>query len=255
MSPFLAMPRPTPYDLRFRLLGIPVRVHPLFWLVVALLGGLGQAGVTVTQVAAWVGCVFISILVHEYGHGLTATAFGQRSAIALFAFGGLCYSEGGHRSRRTELAVLFMGPGAGFLLFGVALAIANVAFGVSLHEALAMARLGPGDAARAGVLKLLEAGDVALYLFYFLFQVNLLWGLLNLLPIWPLDGGRIAAIVLDRDGHGRAMRRAHAISVATAAGLAGVALLMGLWFLALFMAYFAFLNYQQGWGSRHEHVR
>ena len=34
----LGMPEPTAYDLRFRFLGIPVRVHPLFWLVTAMLG-------------------------------------------------------------------------------------------------------------------------------------------------------------------------------------------------------------------------
>jgi len=248
------MPRPTSYDIRFRLLGIPVRVHPLFWLVVALLGGLGQ-GVSMTQVLVWVACVFLSILVHEYGHGLTAAAFGRRSTIVLYGFGGLCYSEGGRRSRRSELAMLIMGPGAGFLLFGLALGVASVVYGVTAPEALGMARLGPGEGARTGALKLLEGGEVVLYVFYFLFQINLLWGLLNLLPIWPLDGGRIAAIVLASDGSVRATRRAHAVSVATAGGLAAAGLLLGMWFIALFMAYFAFLNYQQGWGARHEQAR
>jgi stage IV sporulation protein FB len=244
MSTFLAMPRPTAYDVQFRLLGIPVRVHPLFWLIVALLGGLGQ-GVPMIQVATWVGCVFLSILVHEYGHGLTAAAFGQRSSIALFAFGGLCYSEGGRRTPRAELAVLAMGPGAGFILFGLALAVAHVAFGVTAGEALAMARLGPADLARSGVTKLVEGGEIILFVFYFLFQVNLLWGLLNLLPIWPLDGGRIAAVAFGRGGGARGRRRAHALSVATAAAAAVAALAAGLWFAASFMVYFAYLNYQQ----------
>ena len=38
----LGMPEPTAYDLRFRLLGIPVRVHPLFWIVMAVMGGGGE---------------------------------------------------------------------------------------------------------------------------------------------------------------------------------------------------------------------
>lgn len=247
--PLLAMPAPTAYDLRFRLLGIPVRVHPLFWLTVALLGGVGQAGVGTTQVVAWVGCVFVSILVHEYGHGLTAMAFGHRSAIALYAFGGLCASEGPYRSRRAQLAILFMGPGAGFLLFGVALAVAYVGFGVTAPEAFAMGRLGTAETARAGVLKLLATGDLALYVFYFLFQVNLLWGLLNLLPIWPLDGGRITAIALDPLGRDRSGKAAHTLSMVTAGVLAVAALAWGRWFVALFLAYFVFLNYQQAWRS------
>lgn len=57
----------TPYDLRFQLLGMPVRVHPLFWLVAAMLGWRNE---NIPLVLIWVGCVFVSILVHEYGHGL-----------------------------------------------------------------------------------------------------------------------------------------------------------------------------------------
>src|SRR5262249_39943145 len=57
----LGMPAPTAYDLRFRFLGIPVRVHPLFWLTTALLAG--QDAPT-GSIMIWIGCVFVSILVH-----------------------------------------------------------------------------------------------------------------------------------------------------------------------------------------------
>ena len=69
----LGMPEPTAYDLRFRFLGIPVRVHPLFWLVTAMLGWRGSR--TSRSILIWIGCVFVSILVHEYGHGLMSRLF------------------------------------------------------------------------------------------------------------------------------------------------------------------------------------
>ncbi len=50
----------TPYDLRFRLLGIPVRIHPIFWLVSIVLGWRDH---NLPMVALWVACVFVSILV------------------------------------------------------------------------------------------------------------------------------------------------------------------------------------------------
>jgi hypothetical protein len=84
----LGMPEPTPYDLRFRLLGIPVRVHPLFWLATAVLGSGGSE--TLGPILIWIGCVFVSILVHEYGHGLMARLFRCRPSIVLYGLGGLC---------------------------------------------------------------------------------------------------------------------------------------------------------------------
>src|SRR4051812_375028 len=111
----LGIPAPTPYDLRFRLLGIPVRIHPLFWLITLMMGWNGPD----YQVALiWVACAFVSILVHEYGHGLMARSFGYRPFIILYGMGGLCVSEGERQTPRERLAILLCGPGAGFLLLG-----------------------------------------------------------------------------------------------------------------------------------------
>ena len=71
----LGMPATTQFDLNFRLLGIPVRINPFFWVLAALLGweSHDRFGVLV-----WIACVFVSILVHEFGHGLTSRAFIRR---------------------------------------------------------------------------------------------------------------------------------------------------------------------------------
>src|SRR5207249_1472808 len=107
-------------DLRFQSLGIPVRVHPLFWLVAAMLGWRDN---NMVAVLIWMACVFISILVHEYGHGLVAQAFGSPASIVLWAGGGLCYSQADRQTPRQRLAVVVSGPGAGFILCGVVMVI------------------------------------------------------------------------------------------------------------------------------------
>ena len=58
---FLSEPSTTPYDLQFRIVGVPVRVHPLFWL-----GGLVMgASNDLVGVLLWIAVIFVSILIHE----------------------------------------------------------------------------------------------------------------------------------------------------------------------------------------------
>lgn len=242
----LAMPAPTPYDLRFRLLGIPVRVHPLFWIITAVLG-FSQDDPTSTLL--WVACVFVSILVHEFGHGLTARSFGHRASIALYAMGGLCASEPDRESPRQRLAILLWGPGAGFVLLAVALAIAWAALGLSPGEDLSLLLhlFGVDDGRRITF----DGGERAWLIVVFLFQINLFWGLLNLMPIWPLDGGQVAMLGFTQFDRRSGRRRGHILSMVTAAGLAVWALARHDTFLALFLATFAFINYQQVQALQH----
>ena len=116
----------TPYDLRFHFLGIPVRVHPLFWLVSAMLGWHPN---NIPAVLTWIACVFLSILVHEYGHGGVARAFGCTPSIVLWAGGGLCYSEADRQTPAQRLAVVLSGPGAGFVLCGIVMLLVSAIFG------------------------------------------------------------------------------------------------------------------------------
>ena len=124
----------TPYDLRFRFLDIPVRIHPLFWLMAAVLGFQEN---NIPAVLIWIGCILVSILVHEYGHGLMAKHFHGSPSIVLYGLGGLCSSQG-ERTPGQRLAVLFAGPGAGFILCAVVLAVASLALGITGGEHLAV---------------------------------------------------------------------------------------------------------------------
>jgi hypothetical protein len=87
---YLFEPARTQFDLNFNLFGIHVRVHPMFWLVTAILGWDfqdPQGGMK--YVALWVVVVFISILIHEMGHVLMGRIFGSDGHIVLYGFGGL----------------------------------------------------------------------------------------------------------------------------------------------------------------------
>ena len=169
---------PTPLDLRFPLGPIPVRVSLMFWLIMALLGyGIahGVPGNTWVNLLVWVGCGFVSILVHELGHALAYRLFGSWSAITLHGFGG--YAEAPHppRSAGARMLVAAAGPAAGFALCGLAFAgLAVVGW------------KGEKVAVHAYLLNAL----------FFLFVMNLFWNTLNLLPIMPLDGGRVCRELL-----------------------------------------------------------
>ena len=158
--------QPTQYDLTFSLFGIPVRVSPMFWLMGVILGfdyvNAPRDGLLLLLI--WVAVVFVSILVHELGHALTALAFGYPPRIMLYHFGGLAMFEP-YRDYTTAKAILILlaGPGAGFLLFGISIA----------------ASLFLPDGRLTG-----ETVDMLVW-------VNLFWGLLNLVPVLPLDGGQI----------------------------------------------------------------
>jgi Zn-dependent protease len=200
---FLLEPTHTPYDLHFRLFGVPVRVHPMFWLLSAILGW-DWIHLGVLYVVLWVACVFLSILVHELGHVFMAQAFGNRSHIVLYSFGGLAIRNRIEPYRWQRIAVSFAGPLAGLLLYVL----------VWLFDTYTRPRIDP-----EGGMPVLGA---AVYMLLFM---NLVWSLLNLLPIWPLDGGKISQEVLTGLSPGNGLRLALGISFLTAAVLAVHALM------------------------------
>ena len=175
-------PTPTPYDLRWRMFGIPVRVHPTFWLFSAIFGydyvqlGLGY-------LLLWIGCEFVSILFHELGHIFAGRAFGQPGHIVLYSFGGLAIGNYHHVRPWQRIVISCAGPAAGFLLYGL----------VYLFDKHAVDRIDPTFT----MLYLRHSIDMLLFM-------NLLWNLFNLIPVFPLDGGQVSreicTVVSRRDG-------------------------------------------------------
>src|SRR5690606_33234208 len=108
-----AQPNTTPYDLRFRLLGVPIRIHPGFWVIGLMLGfDMNDPKWTMLVVAV----LFVSILWHEMGHAMASKWQRLRPSVVMYWMGGLCYSERGRLSLGGRLAVILGGPGAGFVL-------------------------------------------------------------------------------------------------------------------------------------------
>ena len=230
-------PPRSPYDLNFRVLGIPVRVHPLFWIVVLLLGLRGGQDNEPAYVFIWVGACFVSILVHEMGHAVAARAHGWDPWITLYGFGGLASYQPTYHTSRSQILISLAGPAAGFLLAAlVAGAIALAQHRVYVDPAVAMympVLWEPlFDTWQLNAL----IGD--------LFFINIFWGLVNLLPIYPLDGGQISRELFSLSNPRDGVRQSLWLSVLTAGGLAALVLFRSSSpFLAIFFAYFAYTNY------------
>jgi membrane-associated protease RseP (regulator of RpoE activity) len=231
----------TPYDLRFRLLDIPVRIHPLFWLIAAVLGWREN---NIPAVLLWVGCVFVSILVHEFGHALFAKHFQGSPSIVLYGLGGLCYSQG-ERTPGQRLAVLFGGPGAGFLLCALVMLVTSLMYGISPQEHLeVLLRLLGLNGNRLAAPDHFPT-ETTWEIYSDMVQINFFWGLVNLLPIWPLDGGQATQVVLTQVDRKQGVRRSHIVSLLTAGILAVyVAASSRDLFLTFFFGMFAFMNFQ-----------
>ncbi len=235
-----AIPAPTPYDVKFPLLGIPVRIHPLFWVMAAVLGWESHDQF---YVLIWIACVFVSILVHEFGHGLTAKYLSRRRpSVTLYLMGGLCSYDEEERHPWKRAAVLAMGPGAGFLLFGLVLALGLGVLGVARIWPFGMIIL---HAPPPWFLHGPEWVSKSVWAAYDgLLTINLFWGVFNLLPIYPLDGGQLAHLFLSMHNRKEGPARTHILGILTAGGLAIYFATRENWINAFFVANLAFLNYQ-----------
>jgi Zn-dependent protease len=185
-------------SLQFRISGIPVRVELIFFLVMGLLGWAnGYEGV---EIAVFLVVGGLSILIHELGHATAQRSFGARPTVTLTGFGG--YTLGPVQPKGKSLVVTLAGPAAGFLA---------AIIGVLLSQVVS----GP-DLVNTGI-------EILIY-------VNVLWGIFNLLPILPLDGGHVAADLFG-------LRNAQYLSLAGAVALGLLAISIG----APFMAIIAFM--------------
>jgi Zn-dependent protease/CBS domain-containing protein len=178
-----------------RVLRIPVRVHVslivIFGLIVLQLGAAGLPDShpfwspwlvwTVAVVAAL--AFFASVLLHELGHAIVARRMGlEVSGITLFLFGGVAQVRGEAPSARGELAMAVVGPLISFAIGFVCTAIG----GALAYDAIRRA---------GGIAALASVGPVTTLLLW-VGPINLLLAAFNLLPGFPLDGGRILRALL-----------------------------------------------------------
>jgi membrane-associated protease RseP (regulator of RpoE activity) len=234
----LGEPTPSPYDWRFTLMGFPVRIHWLFWVITAALGynmamGANQAfsriGTTpgiVPLLLVWILCVMASVLVHELGHAIAFRYYGIESSIVLYAMGGLAiptagfsFNRSGTRRRLTHANHVVISLAGPFLQFASAIVVAGLAYALGFYVPTAaksfewLTPLGISNPwANEGLSPIRDPWTFAIFEFYVL--VSIWWPLFNLLPVYPLDGGHVvqhtAAILRRSDGY----QEAHMIGAA-----------------------------------------
>lgn len=147
---------------------IPISIHPLFWVTAGIIGYLNSRSFIGTLV--WIFVILVSVLIHELGHASTALFFGLKPNIQLVALGGLTYHEGQKLSFWRQFFIVLNGPLFGFMLFVLAWMLLKI--------------------------PVLATGFMGAVLTLF-FWINLIWTVLNLVPVMPLDGGQLLRIILE----------------------------------------------------------
>jgi Zn-dependent protease len=204
-----------------RVFGIPISLHLTFILFVAFLGMVylfqGGTRAALTGVS-FILALFLSVTLHELGHSVVARGFGVKvKGIVLLPIGGVSQMEEMPHEPNREFLIAVAGPATsivlGLLLGGASLLLYGTAatFKTTVTGGLFIPNLA---------------------------RVNLLLAIFNLLPGFPMDGGRIFRAAL---GRGMSFERATAIAAAVgrvfAIGLGLVGLFTNIWlvFIAVFI--------------------
>ncbi len=251
----LQEPPQTEFDLKFSLGDIPIRVHPAFLILPVIWGASwgSQASSPGIAILIFILVFFVSILIHELGHAIVMKFFGEAPHIVLYWMGGLAISGGApgnpwklsYRSRgRNELEqiiISFAGPAAGFLLALLTLLIfkwlgATVAFRFNW--------LPQFDFLPAGGTVLDQNQNLYLLL-HVSFFINLYLNLLNLAPVFPLDGGQIARSIYLRFDPWNGIKYSLWLSLIVAAAIALLFGIQGARFALIFFGLLALQNFQE----------
>ncbi|AKQ63682.1 peptidase, M50 family [Myxococcus hansupus] len=220
---------------RFRLGSIPVEVHPSHLLVSGMLalGGIpergtstrwpfgssaaesagGHASAVAIYILSWMLIVFVSVLVHELGHALASRMFGYRPSIALAWMGGhtLPTDAPGPLPWKRDVLITAAGPFFGLML---------------------------GFASYAASQRFLEPPGLVFFLQTFAIA-NFFWAVLNMVPVLPLDGGRITTALATRVfGPRRGFMLAQGLAVLACVGLVLLGLVARQFILVIMFAMF-----------------
>ena len=204
--------------------GTVIRVHVTFLLFLLFIGfaNLARGGApAAAQSIVFILLLFLCVVLHEFGHVFTARRYGvQTPDVTLLPIGGVARLERVPEHPGQELLIALAGP-------AVNVVIAGVLF-------LALGGTRPAD----GV----DMTDPGAGMLYRLLAVNIFLAVFNLIPAFPMDGGRVLRALL-------AYKLGYARGTEIAAGVGqGVAFLFGIWGLVagnallVFIALFVFLG-------------
>lgn len=191
----------------------------------------------------WMLVACFSILVHEYGHALTARKLsGGRNEIKLWAMGGLAYHDGGRPTRRSRLWTIAMGPGAGIALFLLTCIAILLSYGTTTGPLVIQGLVThqiPADPTRE-MIRLFVEQPPLLRVFDMLIWINFWWSLVNLLPVFPLDGGQFYSTWTGKT----------LLAYKVGAIVGAIVAVLGLvvfkdWYVGLLFGFLAFQNYKR----------
>ncbi len=206
----------------FSLAGIPVSVSGWFF---ALIGYYAYSSGMAAGLLFGI-CVTFSVLVHEFGHALVARRYKLMPQVMLHGLGGLCAHKPALNNRHDAFIVA-AGPAAGLVLGGITYAVSELLWAYRPD---------------------LMYGSVPLQLTILnLLYINIIWSLANLLPLWPLDGGQLYRILMERMLRpAMAARMTHGTGIAVGIGLL---ILVGLYvespFLLMLVGFLVYQNFTQ----------
>jgi len=229
------MIHPTSNDISFKFFGFPTTIQPFFWLIAAIITAINLGSINndmpiwFTKLFLGMAGVLLSILVHELGHAFTFRhLFRTPCTIVLHGFGGSAiplqpYSRGyGFMGAMANGFLSFSGPLAGFVLAFVMIVILTM---IPANEGL--------------------ASQMFIFFLKWTALISIFWGIFNLLPIYPMDGGHISREIFLFFFPRRGVEISLIVSILTAALLAVMALQSERIFIAFLFAYFAYQNYQE----------
>jgi len=194
-----------------RIAGIDVRVHATFWVLLAFLGYQGYLLGGQTGAWAQMGFVLLGfsiVVMHEYGHALTARRYGiGTDDITLLPIGGVARLERMPTDPKQEIVIALAGPAVNVVLAGVLYA----ALWITQGPAIEMAPVNQHFFSRTLLERLLSW--------------NVMLAVFNMIPAFPLDGGRVlrALLVMRNKSYARGTAQAAKVGrfLAVVLGVAG----------------------------------
>ena len=224
--------------IRFTLFGVQVSIHPTLWLTLAILGRafFATSALELMLSLLFIVSAFVVLLAHEMGHALVGRRLGGGFPCVYLAWlGGDCTNESARLTRMQGVVMTAAGPLSSLLVGVLAYGLLCLYVGDFTMGTLIAAYSALGI---MPAVELPGCSPLVIALFCFLIEVSCWWTLLNLLPIFPLDGGQIM------QGLMKSRPQMHAISLGAAVVFALAFGTLGMWLLTIFMILLAVLNHK-----------
>ncbi|HEY6585683.1 MAG TPA: CBS domain-containing protein [Candidatus Methanoperedens sp.] len=216
-----------------KIMGIPIKLHITFLLILPFFAwsfaatpspfGFSDQEVPLRYVLSLAAAIslFVCVLLHELGHSYIAKKHGTNiQSITLFLFGGVSSLEEIPRDPKTELKMALAGPGVSFLI-ALILIIIDLFF-------------KPSGESFVDYFFLKPLNEPYLRLVWMISIINIMLGIFNLLPAFPMDGGRVLrAWLAQRMSYIRATREAAGIGKMFAIFMGIFGLFYNPWFILI----------------------